>query len=59
MAYKPAITPLMTMAEKRGWVTIKGLEVLAGQGVGQFELWTGIRPLLRDARAVVLGEKEV
>ncbi|KAL8866943.1 MAG: hypothetical protein Q9198_008702 [Flavoplaca austrocitrina] len=50
MAYKPAVTPLMTMAEKRGWVTIKGLEVLAGQGVGQFELWTGIKPLLRDAR---------
>ncbi|KAL8892387.1 MAG: hypothetical protein Q9215_000661 [Flavoplaca cf. flavocitrina] len=59
MAYKPAVTPLMTMAEKRGWVTIKGLEVLAGQGVGQFELWTGIKPLLRDARAVVFGEKEV
>lgn len=50
MAYKPAITPLMTMAEKSGWTTVKGLEVLAGQGVGQFELWTRIKPLLRDAR---------
>ncbi|KAL8999429.1 MAG: hypothetical protein Q9169_001743 [Polycauliona sp. 2 TL-2023] len=59
MAYKPAVTPLMTMAEKSGWMTVKGLEVLAGQGVGQFELWTGIRPLLRDARAVVFGEKGV
>ncbi|CAO1600667.1 3-dehydroquinate dehydratase (3-dehydroquinase) [Xanthoria calcicola] len=59
MAYKPAVTPLMTMAEQSGWTTVKGLEVLAGQGVGQFELWTGIRPPLRDARAVVFGDKEV
>ncbi|KAL8854751.1 MAG: hypothetical protein Q9221_000534 [Calogaya cf. arnoldii] len=59
MAYKPAITPLMTMAEKSGWMTVQGLEVLAGQGVGQFELWTGIKPLLRDARAVVFGEQKV
>ncbi|KAL8925346.1 MAG: hypothetical protein Q9172_002277 [Xanthocarpia lactea] len=57
MAYKPAVTPLMSRAEKSGWSTVQGLEVLAGQGVGQFELWTGIRPLLRDARAVVFGEE--
>ncbi|KAL8746349.1 MAG: hypothetical protein Q9190_001618 [Brigantiaea leucoxantha] len=50
MAYKPALTPLMELAEEAGWKTVQGLEVLAGQGVGQFELWTGIRPLLRDAR---------
>ena len=50
MAYKPAVTPLMSRAEKSGWSTVQGLEVLAGQGVGQFELWTEIRPLLRDAR---------
>ncbi|KAL8775612.1 MAG: hypothetical protein Q9209_000108 [Squamulea sp. 1 TL-2023] len=54
MAYKPAVTPLMEMAEKSGWKTVKGLEVLAGQGVGQFELWTGVRPLLRDARVSLL-----
>ncbi|KAL8668396.1 MAG: hypothetical protein Q9168_006972 [Polycauliona sp. 1 TL-2023] len=59
MAYKPSVTPLMTIAEKKGWMTVKGLEVLAGQGVGQFELWTGMRPLLRDARAIVFGEKDV
>ncbi|KAL8726276.1 MAG: hypothetical protein Q9166_006822 [cf. Caloplaca sp. 2 TL-2023] len=50
MAYKPAKTGLMRMAEAEGWTTVQGLEVLAGQGVGQFELWTGIKPLLRDAR---------
>ncbi|KAI4150811.1 MAG: hypothetical protein L6R39_002160, partial [Caloplaca ligustica] len=50
MAYKPATTPLMRMAAEQGWKTVQGLEVLAGQGVGQFELWTGVKPLLRDAR---------
>ncbi|KAL8709403.1 MAG: hypothetical protein Q9220_005786 [cf. Caloplaca sp. 1 TL-2023] len=44
MAYKPPRTPVMELAERNGWSTIRGLEVLAGQGVGQFELWTGIRP---------------
>ncbi|KAL8784254.1 MAG: hypothetical protein Q9213_004076 [Squamulea squamosa] len=57
MAYKPAVTPLMEIAEQYEWKTVKGLEVLAGQGVGQFELWTGVKPLLRDARAVVFGEE--
>lgn len=50
MAYKPAITPLMELA--KAWKTISGLEVLAGQGYYQFELWTGIKPLyemLREA----------
>lgn len=50
MAYKPAITPLMELAQKEGWVTIAGLEVLAAQGVFQFEYWTGIEPLLESAR---------
>lgn len=50
MAYRPSVTPLMEMARGFGWVTVAGLEVLAGQGVGQFELWTGVRPLLGDAR---------
>lgn len=50
MAYKPAVTALMQLAADKGWKTVQGLEVLAGQGVGQFELWTGIRPLLEHAR---------
>lgn len=35
MAYKPAVTPLMEIAQKAGWTTIPGLEVLAGQGFFQ------------------------
>lgn len=54
MAYSPPVTPLMRTATEKGWKTFRGLEVLVGQGVGQFELWTGIKPLVRDAR-VSLG----
>ncbi|KAL8741119.1 MAG: hypothetical protein Q9184_008423 [Pyrenodesmia sp. 2 TL-2023] len=57
MAYKPAVTALMRLATEKGWKTVQGLEVLAGQGVGQFELWTGIRPLLGHARKAVFGEE--
>ena len=56
MAYKPAVTPLMDKAQKAGWSVIPGLEVLAGQGVFQFEAWTGITPVFSDARAIVLGK---
>ncbi|KAF4446314.1 3-phosphoshikimate 1-carboxyvinyltransferase [Fusarium austroafricanum] len=56
MAYKPSHTPIMQLAEDAGnWATIPGLEVLASQGWYQFELWTGITPLYKDARAAVLG----
>ena len=50
MAYKPSVTALMEMAEKSGWATIPGLEALVGQGMYQFQYWTGIMPLLRDCR---------
>lgn len=48
MAYKPAVTPLMELAKT--WTKIPGLEVLAGQGLYQFELWTGIMPLFEMFR---------
>ncbi len=32
MAYQPRYTPVMKLAEKYGWTTVPGLEVLAGQG---------------------------
>ena len=44
MAYKPAYTPIMQMAEEVGaWKVIQGLETLVTQGMWQFELWTGVR----------------
>ncbi|TGZ84773.1 Shikimate dehydrogenase [Ascodesmis nigricans] len=57
MAYKPAVTPLMEMAEGLGWKTVPGLEALVGQGVKQFEVFTeGIVPDYERARNAVLGK---
>lgn len=50
MAYKPSLTSLMKLAQESGWLAIPGLEVLAAQGAGQFEMWTGVGVLLGDAR---------
>jgi len=33
------------------------LEVLSAQGWYQFQKWTGITPLYKDARAAVLGDE--
>ncbi|KAJ9219785.1 hypothetical protein DTO169C6_7869 [Paecilomyces variotii] len=57
MAYKPAVTALMQLASDAGWTAVPGLEALVGQGVYQFEYWTGISPLYEDARAAVMGTK--
>ena len=44
MAYKPAYTSVMQMAEEvGGWRVLQGLETLVTQGMWQFELWTGVR----------------
>jgi pentafunctional AROM polypeptide len=44
MAYRPAYTNVMQMAEEVGrWKTIQGLETLVTQGMWQFEHWTGVR----------------
>ncbi|TQV91338.1 pentafunctional polypeptide (AroM) [Cordyceps javanica] len=55
MAYKPRATPAVEIAERAGWSTITGLEVLASQGWYQFQLWTDICPLYADAKELVWG----
>ncbi|KAJ2893152.1 uncharacterized protein MKZ38_008986 [Zalerion maritima] len=54
MAYTPKRTNLMAEAESYDWKTIPGLEVLTAQGWYQFQIWTGITPLYKDASAAVL-----
>ena len=54
MAYRPAVTALMRLATDHGWSTVPGAEALVGQGVYQYELFTGIRPFYDVAR-VSLG----
>lgn len=55
MAYEPRVTAMMHMAQDAGWHTIPGLEILTAQGWFQFQKWTGITPLYKDARAAVMG----
>jgi shikimate dehydrogenase len=44
IVYQPLKTKLLQEAEERGCRTIDGLEMLVHQGMGQIEIWTGIRP---------------
>jgi pentafunctional AROM polypeptide len=45
MAYKPAETPLLKLAQSAAptWARVMGVEVLLEQGYVQFETWTGRR----------------
>jgi len=45
MAYKPAETPLLSLAKSAAptWARVMGVEVLLEQGYVQFETWTGRR----------------
>ncbi|KAK1917332.1 hypothetical protein P3342_000045 [Pyrenophora teres f. teres] len=58
MAYKPPVTALIQLAMDNGWKTVNGLEVLVGQGVHQFEYWTGVRPLYEVARDAVINQTD-
>ncbi|ODQ67067.1 shikimate dehydrogenase [Nadsonia fulvescens var. elongata DSM 6958] len=41
-AYKPRVTPIMTLAsETHGWEVIPGVNMLLEQGLEQFRIWTG------------------
>ncbi|KAI9792364.1 MAG: 3-dehydroquinate dehydratase (3-dehydroquinase) [Piccolia ochrophora] len=57
MAYTPRVTALMQLAQDAGWVTIPGRDVLVAQGLYQFQHWTGIMPLLAEAKAAVAGSE--
>lgn len=43
MAYKPRITPLVELAQSKGWTCVTGIEILLQQAYHQFRLWTGKR----------------
>jgi shikimate dehydrogenase len=48
--YEPLKTKLLKEADERRCVTIDGLEMLAHQGAGQLEIWTGKRPDIRKIK---------
>lgn len=52
--YRPRVTKLMQLAQRRGIETVSGLDMFIAQGTAQFEIWTGQRaPLDRMRRAVL------
>ena len=60
MAYKPAETPLLSLARTvgKGWQGVRGVEVLLEQGYVQFELWTGRRAPKKVVAEMVLRKYE-
>jgi len=44
----PLVTPLLDAAQRRGFRTSNGLEMLLRQAVRGFELWFGVRPEVTD-----------
>jgi 3-dehydroquinate dehydratase/shikimate dehydrogenase len=60
LVYSPEETPLIAQARAAGCWTIGGIEMLIGQAVRQFEMWTGAAPpsgLFRDAVEAASGWK--
>ncbi len=53
--YRPLKTKLMQLAVRRGIETVSGLEMFLGQGMAQFELWTGKRAPEAVMRRAVLN----
>ena len=40
LIYNPAPTPLLKVGNKKGCMTINGLEMLVAQGIGSLSFWT-------------------
>jgi len=54
MIYRPARTPLLRLAERRGIETVSGTEMFLAQGIAQWEIWMGERAPEKIMREVVL-----
>lgn len=56
-AYKPLVTPLMTIAnEEFMWNVIPGREMLVNQGIAQFQEFCGIKPPYDEVFEAVTSE---
>ena len=59
--YRPRVTKLMEMAERRGIETVSGVEMFVAQGTAQWEIWTGERApveIMRRAALQALDREE-
>jgi 3-dehydroquinate dehydratase / shikimate dehydrogenase len=55
LIYRPRVTKLMQLAERRGIETVSGLEMFVAQGMAQWEIWTGRRAPAKPMLAAVKG----
>lgn len=55
LVYHPLETKLLRLSSKKGCKTINGLEMLLQQGALTFEIWTGLKPPLREMRKAAMG----
>jgi 3-dehydroquinate dehydratase / shikimate dehydrogenase len=53
--YRPRLTRLLQLAERRGIETVSGVEMFVAQGTAQFEIWTGERAPVAAMRRAVLS----
>lgn len=54
LIYTPRPTQLLTLAQRQGYTTIDGLEMLIQQGAAAFKLWTGNAPSVSVMRQAAL-----
>jgi 3-dehydroquinate dehydratase / shikimate dehydrogenase len=62
LIYRPRVTKLMQLAQRRGIETVSGLDMFIAQGTAQWEIWTGrrapVKPMLAAlTRALEESEK--
>jgi 3-dehydroquinate dehydratase/shikimate dehydrogenase len=43
LIYRPQVTKLLQLAQRRGIETVSGLDMFVAQGIAQWEIWTGRR----------------
>ena len=55
--YRPVVTKLMQLAQRRGIDTVSGLDMFVAQGVAQWEIWTARRApvatMIREVRGAL------
>lgn len=57
IVYVPLVTPLLKLADSRGFRTVDGLGMLLHQGVPGFERWFGVRPeVTAELRALLVED---
>jgi 3-dehydroquinate dehydratase/shikimate dehydrogenase len=62
LIYRPQLTKLLRLAQRRGIETVSGLDMFVAQGIAQWEIWTGRRapvaPMLAAVKRALAGTEK-